>query len=136
MAKPLVFETTHRIAFSDLDLYKHVSTARYASYFIDHRMQGVREHLGWDIETLATAPFMVWVRRLEIDFVRPASEGQEVTITSFVREFQGPDATIACTMSDAAGKDIARCLMIVAHVDRQTRRPSDWPAERMALFFE
>jgi acyl-CoA thioester hydrolase len=39
-------------------------------------------------------------------------------------------------MSDAADKDIARCLMIVAHVDRQTKRASDWPAERAALFFE
>ena len=136
MPKPIVFKTTHRIAFSDLDLYNHVSTARYAAYFVDHRIQGIREHLGWDIATLATAPFLVWVRRLEIDFVRPASHGQDVTITSFVREFQGPDATIACTMSDAAGKELARCLMIVAHIDRQTKRTSDWPAERMALFFE
>ena len=136
MAKPLTFKTTHRIAFSDLDLYNHVSTARYADYFIDHRMQGVREHIGWNPETLATAPFLVWVRRLEIDFVRPASHGQEITITSFVREFLGPDAIVTRTMSDAAGKDIARCLMIVAHVDRQTMRPSDWPAERAALFFE
>ena len=136
MSKPIVFKTTHRIAFSDLDPYNHVSTARYATYFVDHRMQGIREHIGWDLQTLATAPFMVWVRRLEIDFVRPASEGQEITISSFVHEFQGPDATIACTMSDAAGKDIARCLMIVAHVDRQTKRASDWPAERAALFFE
>jgi acyl-CoA thioester hydrolase len=136
MPKPIVFKTTHRIAFSDLDPYNHVSTARYATYFIDHRMQGVREHVGWDLEALANAPFMIWVRRLEIDFVRPANHGQEITIASFVREFQGPNATIECTMSDAAGKAIARCLMIVAHVDRETRRSSDWPAERAALFFE
>jgi acyl-CoA thioester hydrolase len=134
--RPIVFKTTHRIAFSDLDPYNHVSTARYATYFVDHRMQGVREHVGWDVETLAAAPFMIWVRRLEIDFVRPANHGQEITITSFVREFQGPDATIECTMSDAGGKTVARCLMIVAHVDRASKRSSDWPAERAALFFE
>lgn len=136
MPKPIVFKTTHKIAFSDLDPYNHVSTAHYARYFIDHRMQGIREYLGWDIDALATAPFMVWVRRLEIDFVRPASNGQDVTITSFVREFQGPDATIECMMSDAVGKTVARCLMIVAHIDRQTKRSSDWPPERAALFFE
>jgi acyl-CoA thioester hydrolase len=136
MRKPIVFKTAHRIAFSDIDPYNHVSTARYATYFVDHRMQGLRDHVGWDVETLTTAPFMVFVRRLEIDFVRPASLGQDITITSFVRDFRGPDATIECTMSDAAGKDLARCLMIVAHVDRQTRRASDWPAERAALFYE
>jgi acyl-CoA thioester hydrolase len=136
MPKPIVFKTAHRISFSDLDPYNHVGTAHYAKYFIDHRMQGVRENVGWDLETIATAPFMIFVRRLEIDFVRPASMGQEITITSFVRDFRGPDAFIECTMSDAAGKDVARCLMVVAHVDRQTKRASDWPPERAALFFE
>jgi acyl-CoA thioester hydrolase len=133
---PLVFKTTHRIRFSDLDTYDHVSTANYVTYYIDHRMQGLRDHVGWDLEALATAPFMVWVRRLEIDYVRPVRSDQEITITSFVREFRGPDAFIECTMVDADGKTLSRCLMIVAHVDKQTNRASDWPPERMALFWE
>jgi len=136
MPKPIVFRTTHHIRFSDLDPYNHVSTARYATYFVDHRMQGLREQIGWDVEALMKAPFMVFVRRLEIDFVRPARVDQEITITSFVREFHGPDATIECTMSDSAGKDVARCLMVVAHIDRQTNRTSDWPPDRAALFYE
>ena len=61
---------------------------------------------------------------------------QEVTITSFVREFSGPDAYIECTMADAAGTTVATCLMIVAHVDARTRRATDWPPEHRALFFE
>jgi acyl-CoA thioester hydrolase len=133
---PLVFKTTHRIRFSDLDTYDHVSTANYVTYYIDHRMQGLRDNVGWDLEALAAAPFMVWVRRLEIDYVRPVRSDQEITITSFVREFRGPDAFIECTMADADGKTLSRCLMIVAHVDKQTNRASDWPPERMALFWE
>ena len=42
-AAPIVFRTTHRIRFSDLDPYNHMSTARYASYFVDHRMDGLRD---------------------------------------------------------------------------------------------
>jgi acyl-CoA thioester hydrolase len=133
---PIVFKSTHRIKFSDLDLYNHMSTAKYLSYFVDHRMEGVRDYLGWDLKALETLPFMVWVRRVEIDFLKPARGDQEITITSFVREFRGSDALVECTMVDSAGKDVSRCLMIVAHVDRETRRATDWPPDRSALFFE
>jgi acyl-CoA thioester hydrolase len=136
VAAPLVFQTIHRIRFSDLDPYDHMSTANYATYYIDHRMQGVADHLGWDSSKLPTLPFQVFVRRLEIDFIRPVRAGQDVTITSFVREFRGPDALVECTMVDAAGKPASRCLMTVAFVDRGTSRAKDWPADVMALFYE
>ena len=80
--------------------------------------------------------FMVWVRRMEIDFVRPVRGDQEITITSFVREFRGPDALIECTMMDSTGTRLSRCLMTVAHVDKATSRATDWPPEHRAPFFE
>ena len=133
---PIVFETRHRIRFSDLDPYNHMSTAKYATTFVDHRMEGLRDNIGWDMKALAALPFMVWVRRLEIDFIRPARADQEITIRSFVREFRGPDALIECTMVDAGGKDLSRCQMTVACVDKDTNRAKDWPADAMALFYK
>ena len=79
---------------------------------------------------------MVWVRRMEIDFIRPLRGDQEITITSFVGKFRGSDALIDCTMADAEGVSVSRCLMTVAHVDKQTNRATDWPPELMAMFFE
>jgi acyl-CoA thioester hydrolase len=137
MAKaPVVYRSTHRIQFSELDPYNHVSTGKYATYYVDHRMEGLRDNVGWDLNTLATLSFMVWVRRMEIDFLRPARCDQEITITSFVREFRGPDALIECTMVDSAGTNVSRCLMTVAHVDKETNRATDWPPDLRALFFE
>ena len=136
MQAPIVYKTTHRVKFSELDPYNHVSTGNYATYFTDHRMEGLRDNLGWDLETLGKLPFMTWVRRLEIDFLRPARGDQELTITSFVRELRGPDALIECSMFDAADEQVSRCLMTVAHVDKQTNRATDWPAELKTLFFE
>jgi acyl-CoA thioester hydrolase len=133
---PIVFKTTHRIRFSDLDPYNHMTTGKYATYYVDHRMQGLRDRIGWDLKTLATLPFMTWVRRMELDFIKPARGDQEITITSFVREFRGPDALIECTMVDDVGKTLSRCLMTVAHVDRVSNRATDWPGEITALFFE
>lgn len=132
---PIIYVTTHRVTFSELDPYNHVSTGRYATYYTDHRMEGLRDHVGWDLKTLGTLPFMTWVRRMEIDFLRPARGDQEITITSFVREFRGPDALIECTMVDSAGTNVSRCLTIVAHVDKHTNRATDWPPDLMALFF-
>lgn len=136
MSTPITYETRHRITFSELDPYNHVSTGRYATYYTDHRMEGLRSHLGWDLKTLETLPFMTWVRRMEIDFLRPARGDQEITITSFVREFHGPDAVIECVMVDSTGTKVSRCVMTVAHVDKQTNRSTDWPPDIVALFFE
>lgn len=133
---PSIFKSTYRIQFSDLDPYDHISTGKYATYFVNHRMEGLRDYVGWDLKTLGTLPFMTWVRRLEIDFLRPVRGDQEITITSYVREFRGPDALIECTMVDSAGKSVSRCLMTVAHVDKATNRATDWPADLIALFFE
>lgn len=133
---PIVFTSRHRIAFSDLDPYNHVSTANYATYFVDHRMAGLRDYLGWDLKALEALPFMVWVRRLEIDFMRPARGDQEITITSFVRDFRGPDALIECTMVDERGHDVSKCLMTVAHIDKATTRTTDWPPDLIAQFYE
>ena len=133
---PIVYKSIHRVNFSDLDPYSHMRTAVYSAYYIDHRMNGLREHAGWDLKTLAKLPFMIWVRRMEIDFLRSVVGDQEIAITSFVREFNGPDAHIECGMVDEAGKTFSRCLMIVACIDKNTNRAMDWPADTMALFFE
>jgi acyl-CoA thioester hydrolase len=133
---PLVYTSTHRIKFSDLDPYNHARTAVYSAYYVDHRMDGLRENVGWDLKTLAKLPFMIWIRRMEIDFIRSVVGDQEITITSFVREFRGPDAYIECNMIDEAGKNVSRCLMVVAYVDKGTNRATDWPEDTMALFFE
>src|SRR5690348_1046677 len=115
---PAVYETRHQIKFSDLDPYNHVRTAVYSAYYVDHRMEGLREYIGWDLKTLAKLPFMLWVRKIEIEFLRSVVGDQVITITSFVREFRGSDAHIECSMIDETGKIVSRCLMIVACVDR------------------
>jgi acyl-CoA thioester hydrolase len=133
---PVVFKSEHIIKFSELDPYNHLRTAVYAGYYVDHRMDGLREYIGWDLITLARLPFMTWIRRLEIDFIRPAIGDQEITITSFVREFRGPDAYIECSIVNKAGKELSRCLMIVTCVDKATNRGMDWPADTIELFFK
>ena len=133
---PAIYSSTHRIRFSDLDPYKHMRTAMYSAYYIDHRMSALREQAGWDLETLERLPFMTFVRRLDVEFVRPVVGDQEIRIASFVREFSGPDAHIECSMSDERGNVVSRCHMVVAYVDKRTKRSADWPGDVMDLFFD
>ena len=131
---PAVFQSTHRINFSDLDPYKHMRTAMYSAYYVDHRMSALREQAGWDLRTLEQLPFMTFVRRLDIEFIRPVVGDRLLIITSFVREFIGPDAHIDCTMSDESGKILSKCNMVVAYVDKATNRSADWPEDMKAYF--
>ena len=133
---PAVFKSTHRVKFTDLDPYKHMRTAMYSAYYVDHRMDALREQAGWDLRTLEQLPFMTFVKRLDIEFIRPVVGDQEIGITSYVREFAGSDAQIECTMTDQAGRVVSQGHMIVAYVDKQTQRSADWPDDVAALFFE
>lgn len=132
---PIIFETHHSVNFSDLDPYNHLGTAAYARYYVNHRMTGLRDYLGWDLKTLAELPFMVWIRRIEVDFLQPAVGDQRIKIMSYVREFHGPDAYIECKMVNETGEDVSHCLMIVACVSKETNRSMDWPVNAQALFF-
>lgn len=133
---PAIYRSTHRIKFSDLDPYKHMRTAMYPAYYVDHRMSALREQAGWDLMTLERLPFMTFVRKLDVEFIRPVVGDQEISIASFVREFCGPDAHIECSMLDQGERTVSRCHMVVAYVDRSTNRSTDWPGHVMALFFE
>lgn len=134
--KGIVYTTKHQVRFADLDPYQHMATEHYGGYFMEHRMSGLRENVGWDLKTLNTLPFAVWIRRMEIDFVRPVAGDSVLTITSAVREFRGPDAIIDCTMVDQNGKTNAKCMMIACCVDKKSMRPTDWTPELMDRFFE
>ena len=101
---PIVFKSSHRIQFSDLDPYNHMTTGKYAIYFVDHRMEGLRDYIGWDLKTMEKLPFMTWVRRMEIDYIRPVLGDQEITITSFVSQFRGPDAPATFLPAFASSK--------------------------------
>jgi len=131
---PAVYRTTHRVRFSDLDPYGHMRTAAYAAYFVDHRMDAVREQAGWGVANLEALPFKVFTRRMEIDFLRPAAGDQVIAITSAVKDFEGADANIECAMEDDAGTTLARCRIVVTFVDRAGGRPTHWPAEAVAPF--
>ena len=133
--EPIRFKTTHRTKFSEIDPNAHMNTEHYVSYFLEHRMIGLRENLGWDLKTMMKLPFAVYVKRLDVSFIKPVFGDQEFVVTSFVREFVGADANIEITMTDPTGRVLSTCLMIAACIDKTTFKATDWPKETVDLFY-
>lgn len=132
--KPAIYSSLHRINFSDLDPYQHMRTAMYSAYYVDHRMAALREQAGWDLKTLESLPFMTFIKRLDIEFIRPVIGDQQVTISSFVEQFHGADAFIKCCMLNDSDKTLSKCSMVVSYVDKGTQRSAQWPDSVMHLF--
>ena len=57
-------------------------------------------------------------------------------ITSRPESSVEPTPSSSVVMVGAAGKEISRCLMTVAYVDKATTRAKDWPADVSALFLK
>ena len=57
MATPIPYTSKHRVQFSDLDPYQHMNTGTYARYFVDHRMECLRDTVGWDLAALGMSEY-------------------------------------------------------------------------------
>jgi acyl-CoA thioester hydrolase len=130
----LVFRTEGRAKFADLDPHGHVNTQHYLSYFLQHRFDGMREHLGLDLMTLARLPVTFFVRTVSIVFLRPLRGDQLFSIISSVSRWGDTSCTVACEMKDASDQLLSTCSFEFVCIDRKTFQPASWPEElkRMA----
>lgn len=133
--KPIKFKTGHRAKFSQIDPYGVMHNQYYLEYFMDHRMMGLRENLGWDLKALQALPVLFIVKSVQIEFQRPVRGDEEFTIESKVEEFKGVSCVVSCQMQSPQGKDLAKCLMTIVAVDAKTLKPTEWPRDISEKFF-
>ena len=137
MAKvPVVWKTKSRVKFYELDAYRHLGAAQYASYFMEHRYAGARENMGWDFATIMKLPYAIWVQKLDIEYLLPVFGDEEISISSFVREYKGFQAFVELEMTNSQGGVVSRCKMVGVCIEKKTLRPMDWPAEVVAASFK
>lgn len=136
MKSPKIFVTNHRARFSEIDPHQILNNEHYLSYFMDHRMTGLRENLGWDLKTMMTLPIFFVVRSVAIDYKRPVIGDVPFKITSRVLEAKDTDIDVGCEMLAEDGKLHATCRMTVTALDPKSRKPTSWPEDIKNLFFE
>lgn len=135
MKKPIVFHTTHRAKFSEVDPYGHVNTQHYLAYFLDHRFTGCRENLGLDLKEIGKLPILFPTTSVTIDFKRPILGDEEFSIESKVVEVSEQKCIVECSMTKS-NKDIAStCRFEFTCVDKKTGKTTPWPAGFIDRFF-
>jgi acyl-CoA thioester hydrolase len=101
---PIVYRTTVPIRFTDVDRYGHVATAQYVEYVFTHRFDFIRERFGAGPEVFAQRGVGFYVRRMEMDFLRPIPASQrEVALESFVSTLEGGRFVVDCKIQHPSG---------------------------------
>ena len=92
--KPEVFESYHRVRTYECDSYGHVNNAVYLNYLEFARMETL-EQKGFTLDKLKELGFMVFIRRIEIDYKYPANMGDNLIIRTYVHDHRKSSGTFA-----------------------------------------
>ena len=136
MKNAIEFVTRTRGKFAHLDPYGIMHNEYYQGYFMDHRMNGLRENLGWDLAGLQKLPIRLIVKSVTINYMKPVRGDIELEIRSKVNSFNGILCEISCQMYSLEKALLSECHMTVVAVDSKTLKPCDWPEDIKTLFYQ
>ncbi len=123
-----------RVRYYEMDALKHVNNAIYLHY-LEHAAWEHSEHLGMTWERYVALGGIFVLRRMEIDYLRPAVAGDSVEIATWVQEMHGPRAMRRYQIAHAeTGQVLVRALGTWAWIDPESGRPRLIPAEVLEIF--
>ena len=132
--KPILFKSTHRAHFSELDLYGHMNSEHYFKYFLNHRFHGMREN-NLDLQKILDLPIAFVLKKSEVDFIKPIYGDETFFITSFVKELKSFTAVVSCTMKDKEDETLSTCQMHLVCLNKKTQKPVKWPKGLFETYF-
>lgn len=129
--KPKTYEIKLTVQSEDLDELNHVNNAVYLRYIQEAAMQHWYDSVPQEI-----SDGMRWVaRRHEIDYLKPAFLGDELTVKTWVEEFTA--VTSERHYEIARNKEIlVKALTVWVSLDAVSLRPKRFGNEVIKPFFE
>jgi len=121
------FSCPIQVRWRDLDAFGHVNNATFATYLEVARTAVWHERFGG--REAMDIPF--FVKRLVIDFKRPLTLYDEVTVWLRVGEIRGASFTFEYAV-EAGGEIAAEAATVLASVDNTTGRPTRMSPEMRA----
>lgn len=129
--------TTHlRVRHYEMDALGHVNHAIYQHYLeqaaIEHS-----EHLGFGVDRYRCLGGVFVLRRLAIEYLRPAIAGDTLEITTWLTEMRGPRALRQYEIRKQGQSDrlvVAEALWV--WIDENSLRPKAIPAEILEAFLD
>lgn len=116
------FTTQLRVRHYEMDALGHVNNAVYQSYLeqaaIEHS-----EYLGLTLETYRKLGNVFVMRRLAIDYLRPAIAGELLDITTWVHEMRGSRAIRRYEIHKTDGALVVTAEAVWVWVELASMRP-------------
>jgi acyl-CoA thioester hydrolase len=130
------FKTLLRVRHYEMDALGHVNNAVYQNYLeqaaIEHS-----EHLGITFDVYREMGGVFVMRRVEIDYFRPAIAGDTLEVTTWLEEMRGTRATRRYEIRKQNQDDLlvtAEALWV--WVDSKTMRPRPIPGVMVEKFLQ
>jgi acyl-CoA thioester hydrolase len=126
------FRQRIRVDGADIDELGHASNVSYLRW-VQKVAKGHSEAVGWDYAQYLDAGAVFVVRRHEIDYLRPALEGDELELCTWVDGWRAATST-RYTSILRGEEELARASTLWAFVSTDGGRPQRIPAELVAAF--
>lgn len=120
----MAYHTVHRVRFSDLDPYNHVNHARYLSFFEMARVD-LLDEIGFSMDRLAETGLQIVLAEANIKYFTPARLGDEIEITTRVREVRR--ASTRWSQTARVGSDPVAALEVKAAFTNLEGKPKRTP---------
>lgn len=126
------YATTYTASASDIDELGHVSNLVYLRWVLDVGV--AHSHaMGWGHDKYRAYGSVFVVRRHEIDYVSPVTEGQQVTATTWVEQWRQASC-IRKTEIAREGRIVAKASTTWAFISFASGKPQRIPDELRARF--
>ncbi|MBW4668571.1 MAG: acyl-CoA thioesterase [Cyanomargarita calcarea GSE-NOS-MK-12-04C] len=130
------FKTQLRVRHYEMDALGHVNNAVYQNYLeqaaIEHS-----EHLGLSLDVYRELGGVFVMRRVEIDYLRPAVAGDTLEVTTWLQEMRGTRALRHYEIRKENQEDLfvtAQALWVWVEV--KTMRPRPIPSVMIDTFMQ
>lgn len=131
---PLMHTRVFRVRYYECDAYGHVNNVNYLRYMQEAAFDASAA-AGYDFARYQALGRNWWVRRTDIEYLRPARYGDSVEVRTWVLDFQRVRSRRVYEMRRLASGDmLARAVTDWVYVDAATGRPVRAPAEMVAAF--
>jgi acyl-CoA thioester hydrolase len=128
------FTTQLRVRYHEMDALGHVNNAVYQHYLEQAAIEHT-EHLGCDRKRYEELGGIFVMRRIEIEYLRPAVAGDTLEITTWLQQVRGPRAVRRYEIRKKGEEQLlvtAEALWV--WVDAKAMRPRAIPREIVEAF--
>jgi acyl-CoA thioester hydrolase len=128
------FKTQLRVRYHEMDALGHVNNAVYQHYLEQAAVEH-SEHLGFNQERCQELGGVFVMRRIEIDYLRPAVAGDNLEVTTWLETLRGPRAIRRYEIRKQGDEQLlvtAEALWV--WVDTKAMRPRAIPQQVIEVF--